>query len=1289
MIGITKHIRIYSLITSVALGLLFAVVALLPSPAWGIPNQSAQQLLVSGGHEGSDYTYANHVLTIKSSAALTITNSNPNISATDTILITSQDASVTLKDVNIDVSATSSACAFGLSKTDKAQVRLTLAGTNTLKSGLSRAGLEVPQNTSLFVTNTSTGTLNAFGGAYAAGIGGPGGRQGDNSAGSISIYAGTINAVPGSAAAAIGGGYRGSGGTITIVGGVITARAHTEDFGDTSAGIGKGVGGDSSGHFSTYGSFAGKGNPFIYTSSISDQSRRTSSTKPWSGVIIEGDTGSVYGSTTITLPARIASGVCLTIPDGVTLTVGSEFQNDGTIMLQGRAQVVGTVKGNPPFSLAGDLMIANGVSGKDYSYNPDTHILSITSDKPMVISGTTQTDTIEIQKEISAHLTLDNLSIDVSDKLQRTALELDTKTSLALTLKEGSANTLKSGDPNAGLQLYEGSSLVIDGTGTLSAIGGNNGAGIGSPSDGNGGSVVITSGVVVAQGRGGAGIGNGRGGSGSTFATGSSGSAVIFASSISDQSGLQPQTHQPWSGIIFQGSKGQVYGGVTLSSNVTIPAGATLVVPQGTTAAQLHIPTGITLTNDGIIENKGGIQNDGTLTGRGSIQNLPGDFSVIGGLLGTDYHFQSDGNPVLSITSNTPLTIANVHPETPTINTIEVATNINDANLTFSGVNIDVSGAAKPAVLVDGTSTLNLTLAPGSANTLVSGKDHAGLELGSGGGLWAAPSSFLSIDGSGSLNAQGGKYGAGIGTCFLSTYSAYITIKSGTVVASGGQGGAGIGGGYEGRVTKVSIQGGSVSAIGKGDAAGIGYGQDGNRADTFEMTGGTVNARSEGGSGIYFAEVTISGGTVYAQKGSGKEYGIYGKFSTGSPGSSVFITASSIGDQSQKESWSGVIFEGDRGKVYGNPTLTTPATIEQGLTLEVDAGHTLTLGDHMTLTNKGAISNSGSLKKTESATYLGSGSISSATSISISANQDPIAYGLPLTLSATVTKKANNEWVATSFTSSVNFIYNDGKNDHELGEATVQDNGDTGTATLTLLPEQLAAAGIPVGAADIFASFEGNPGLGDSAAGFKVHITKGTQAAPQVSGVAESVRGKGDGHIKGLSTAMEYATSDKGTYSRVQNKNMDFAPGTYWVRLAKTDTYNASEPTEVPIEEGPLPALSLSLSLEGWTYGDAANTPVLSGNIGGGDVTYTYKSTLAPDGDYSLGVPTDAGTYTVRARVAQTTWYNSGEATATFTIARAPPIPSFGKAGGRKCSWSGRWAYHRAYERHAICPRWI
>lgn len=85
-------------------------------------------------------------------------------------------------------------------------------------------------------------------------------------------------------------------------------------------------------------------------------------------------------------------------------------------------------------------------------------------------------------------------------------------------------------------------------------------------------------------------------------------------------------------------------------------------------------------------------------------------------------------------------------------------------------------------------------------------------------------------------------------------------------------------------------------------------------------------------------------------------------------------------------------------------------------------------------------------------------------------------------------------------------------------------------------------------------------------------------------------------------------------------------------------------------------AITPTATILGWVYGANANKPQVRGNAGGGAVTYAYakKGSTA----YAVSVPTEAGSYTVRATIAETANYLGGTATADFSVAKAPIVPT-------------------------------
>ena len=112
----------------------------------------------------------------------------------------------------------------------------------------------------------------------------------------------------------------------------------------------------------------------------------------------------------------------------------------------------------------------------------------------------------------------------------------------------------------------------------------------------------------------------------------------------------------------------------------------------------------------------------------------------------------------------------------------------------------------------------------------------------------------LTIQGSGSVTAKGGKYAAGIGTGNYESglYTCgNIIIESGTITANGRDGGAGIGSGNYGICGNITISGGTVTAHGGLDGAGIGSGYYGKFA-SINITDGISSIRAS--TGISYAE---------------------------------------------------------------------------------------------------------------------------------------------------------------------------------------------------------------------------------------------------------------------------------------------------------------------------------------------------------------------------------------------------------------------------------------------------
>jgi hypothetical protein len=179
---------------------------------------------ISDPQGGNGYTWSNPTLTITQDGSYTFTGNEDGTATHNSIAVdTNLTVTITLSNVTIQ----SASCAFSIGK--GAKVTLTLAGTNTLESKGSFAGLQAPLGAELIINGA--GALNVTGGDYGgAGIGCGAGMV---NSGSITIDSGTVTAT-GEDGAGIGGGGSSGGGIITINGGTVTATSAT------GAGIGSG-----------------------------------------------------------------------------------------------------------------------------------------------------------------------------------------------------------------------------------------------------------------------------------------------------------------------------------------------------------------------------------------------------------------------------------------------------------------------------------------------------------------------------------------------------------------------------------------------------------------------------------------------------------------------------------------------------------------------------------------------------------------------------------------------------------------------------------------------------------------------------------------------------------------------------------------------------------------------------------------------------------------------------------------------------------------------------------------
>ena len=172
--------------------------------------------------------------------------------------------------------------------------------------------------------------------------------------------------------------------------------------------------------------------------------------------------------------------------------------------------------------------------------------------------------------------------------------------------------------------------------------------------------------------------------------------------------------------------------------------------------------------------------------------------------------------------------------------TVTIDTSKGNVDVTFDNLKIDVSGKGEAAVTVQGDHDATIEL--DGKNELKSGSYNAGLEK----------------------NKQESK-----GTLTIKDDKG----KDGSLTAEGGEGGAGIGGGIESTGSSITIQGGTIEAVGGSNAAGIGDGADRASDDTDDPNPGKLYICGD-------AEVTAKAGSQMTDAKAPAIGGKYGEVPT-------------------------------------------------------------------------------------------------------------------------------------------------------------------------------------------------------------------------------------------------------------------------------------------------------------------------------------------------------------------------------------------------------------------------
>ena len=276
---------------------------------------------------------------------------------------------------------------------------------------------------------------------------------------------------------------------------------------------------------------------------------------------------------------------------------------------------------------------------------------------PVITSSsgkTNNTVTITAEKNATANVTLENVNIDTGTT---GGAAITTSGEGNVNIELNGTNTVQSGNTHAGVEKKGDGTLTItdeNKDGSLTATGGNYGAGIGGGYEGSGSNIAIEGGKVKAiGGTHGAGIGGGFGGSGSNIAIEG---GKVEASSVGGGAGIGGGSLGSGSNIAVSGGEVTAQGGVGgagigggqggSGSNITISDGKVTATGAGAGAGigGGYEGSGKSITIEGgevtAQGDAGGAGIGGGISGTGSDVTISGDaqVKVQGGTTGRDWH---------------------------------------------------------------------------------------------------------------------------------------------------------------------------------------------------------------------------------------------------------------------------------------------------------------------------------------------------------------------------------------------------------------------------------------------------------------------------------------------------------------------------------------------------------------------------------------------------------------------------------------------------------------------------
>lgn len=471
-----------------------------------------------------------------------------------------------------------------------------------------------------------------------------------------------------------------------------------------------------------------------------------------------------------------------------------------------------------------DDLVVSGAKASDIEYDANTHVLKVKTGANIVIS----------MKNPGNVSSLNKIILDGVSNVTLNGVQLSDNNALTITDNSNNAKVTYEGENSfGGIKLDNNVDASFAGTGQLKT---------GTFSSDNTNNITFEGGAVI--------VGNGTGAiNGNVTVTGASAAAAITPAPTDASGNTLESIEFPWDKLGSNVASVQI-GGATYKMALDNTDPAKLWLDPNTPSQKV------------IFTDSSGKKITRTATynvGAGKFEwAAPARPFTVSGTEGTDWYYEDD--ETLVIQSSTPLTISGGSIQDADGNTIKgrikLADNISGTvNLTLNGVSSTVSTGS--AFDLGKNNNVTINLADGTDNSFTSGENYAGISLGDGTNLTINGGNAATNPNAGTLTANGGRYGAGIGRNgqkadggSTKDQSCSVTINGGNITAAGGYYGAGIGAGDSTYFGDITISGGNILANGGLGGAGIG-GANNAAVGDIAISGGVINAESAGhGAGI-------------------------------------------------------------------------------------------------------------------------------------------------------------------------------------------------------------------------------------------------------------------------------------------------------------------------------------------------------------------------------------------------------------------------------------------------------